>query len=412
MSIAEGYYQRQDYAAAEQAMGQAPPKRAKKPYTQWQDLRSRLLLAQGRYDEAIGALRAADAGADFDSYVRYYNLGVVLLQNGLGPQGATVLDRVGNVPGNDHDMISLSDSANLALGSWLLQNGQGATAIPVLERVELAGRYSDRALLDLGWAWLAPAGTKQARVMLGDERTQGPPPETVGALHHPFDTQNVYQRYHLRPFVRARLDDDRDARVKRALAVWSELLGREPTSDAVQEAYLAAGMALDDLGAHQEAAEQYGRGIKAMETASRAADEAGQYLRADAWVKDVLEASDTSTRFDRALRALPRPGVAVQLDGYMAGWSFQSGLQQYRTLEALDANLQDSTAGLGDEDAAQALRLQAAQQRQDIDGLKRAEIASLRQQLLDQLALRQRRLSKLLEGARLEMARVYDGVAQ
>ena len=104
--------------------------------------------------------------------------------------------------------------------------------------------------------------------------------------------------------------------------------------------------------------------------------------------------------------------MAVQLDGYMAGWSFQSGLQQYRTLEALDANLQDSTAGLGDEDAAQALRLQAAQQRQDIDGLKRAEIASLRQQLLDQLALRQRRLSKLLEGARLEMARVYDGVAQ
>ncbi|HWY24741.1 MAG TPA: hypothetical protein VNX47_07470 [Nevskia sp.] len=410
--IAESYYQRQDYAAAEQAMEQAPPKRAKKQYTQWQDLRARLLLAQGRYSEAIGALKAADAGADFDAYVRYYNLGMVLLQNGLGQQGATVLDRIGSVPGNDHDMMSLSDSANLALGFWLLQNGQGATAIPVLQRIELYGRYSDRALLDLGWAWLAPAGTKQVRTMLGDERTQGPPPETVGAQQYPYDTQNVYQRYHLRPFVRAKLDGDRDARIKRALAAWSELLGREPTSEAVQEAYLAAAMALDDIGAHQEAAEQYDRGLKVLETAMRAVDEAGQYVRADLWVNDVLEAGDASTRFDRSLHALPRPGVALQLDGTMAGWAFQSGLQQYRTLEALDANLRDSSAGSGDEDAAQALRRQVAELRQDIDGLKRDEITLLRQQLLDQLALRQRRLSRLLEGSRFELARVYDREAQ
>jgi len=410
--IAEGYYQRQDYTAAEQAMEQVPPKRARKQYTQWQDLRSRLLLAQSRYDEALDALQAANAGADFDSYVRYYNLGVVLMQNGLGQQGATVLDRVGSVRGNDHDMILLSDKANLALGSYLLQNGQGATAIPVLERIEVTGRYSDRALLDLGWAWLAPAGTKQARVMLGDERTQGPSPETMGALLYPFDTQNVYQRYHLRPFIRAKLDQDRDTRVKRALAAWSELLGRDSGSDAVQEAYLAAGMALDDLGAQQEAAELYGHGVKALETASLAAEEAGQYVRADLWVGDVLEDGQASTRLDRRLRALPRPSVAMLLYGYMAGWDFQSGLLHYRSLEALDANLQDSTAGLGDDDAAQALRRQGTSLRQDIDRLKQAEIALLRRQLLDQLALRQRRLSKLLEGARFELARIYDGETQ
>jgi hypothetical protein len=406
--IAEGYYQRQDYAAAEQAMGQAPPKRAKKQYNQWQDLRSRLLLAQSRYEEAITALKAADAGADFDSYVRYFNLGVALIQNGVGQQGVTVLDRVGSVHGNDHDMVSLSDDANLALGSYLLQNGQGATAIPVLERIELRGRYSDRALLDLGWAWLAPAGSKQARVMLGDERTQGPPPETVGAMLYPYDTQNIYQRYHLRPFVRAKLDHDRDTRIKHALAIWAELLGRDSGSDAVQEAYLAAGMALDELGARRGAAELYSRGIKTLEAASLAAEEAGRYVRADLWVGDVLEADQVSTRLDRRLRSLPRPGVAAQLYGYMAGWAFQSGLLQYRSLEALDVNLQDGATGIGDDDGAQALRRQQADLRQDIDVLKRDQIALLRQQLLDQLAQRQRRLSKLMEGARFEMARVYD----
>lgn len=406
--IGEAYYERQDYAGAEAAMAEPPARRAKKAYSHWQDLRSRILLAQNRFDEAALALKAAEAGADFESYVRYYNLGVALIQNGLGPQGVTVLDRVGSVPGNTRDMQALSDRANLALGAYLLQNGQGATAIPVLQRIELTGPYSDRALLELGWAWLAPPGDKQARVMLGDERTQGPPPETVAALHLPYDTQNVYQRYHLRPFVRARLDQERDARIKRALVAWSELMGRDSSGDAVQESYLAAAVALDGLGAHQEAAELYDRGVQALDTAYHATDEAAQYLRGGPWVGELLD-SPAGTRVDRTLRQLPRPGVAVQLDRYLAGWSFHNGLEQYRVLQTLAANLDAATAGIGEGEAQQALRGEAARLCADIDGLKDAEVAALRQQLLDQLELRRRRLSKLIEGARFEVARIYDG---
>lgn len=410
--IGEAWYERQDYPGAEAAMGAPPSRRAKKAYSHWQDLRSRILLAQGRFDTAAEALKAAEAGADFESYVRYYNLGVALVQNGFGPQGATVLDRVGNVPGNNHDMHALSDRANLALGAYLLENGQGATAIPVLQRIEISGPYSDRALLELGWAWLAPPGDKQARVMLGDERTQGPPPETVGALRRPFDTQNVYQRYHLRPFVRARLDQDRDARVKRALVAWSELLGRDSASDAVQEAHLAAAVALDGLGAHQEAAELYDRGVQALDAADRAAGEAAQYVRGGRWVGELLDADAGATRIDRNLHHLPPPGVAVQLYGTMAGWGFQNGLEQYRVLQALAANLDASLAEAGEGEAAPELRQEAGRLRADLEALQGAEVAALRQQLLDQLELRHRRLAKLIEGARFEVARIYDGAAR
>ncbi len=426
--IAEGYYQRNDYAHAEQALGKSPTHRDKKLLTGWQDLKARILMAQGRFDEANGVLKGAAIGADFESYVRYYNLGVALITDGLVPQGVTVLDRVGTVVSNDRDMLALSDSANLALGSYLLEQGQGATAIPILERIQISGRYSDRALLNLGWAWLAPVGQKQVRVMLGDERTVGPPPETVGALHVPFDNQNLYQRYHLRPFIRAKLEGDKGVRTRRALAIWSELIGRDAASEPVQEGLLAAAVALDNLGAHQEAAELYVRATAALESSSRSLDDSEKYVRGGQWVGDILSAGKESARFDHVLRNLPKPVVAMQLDNFIAGWRFQSGLQRYRDLEALGVNLKAYDAGLAryadisnaqaaettdsDHEALESMRADVADLRGRIDVYKIDEVAVLRQGLLDELDARRRLLLKLLGGARLEVARAYDGATQ
>ncbi len=442
--IAEVYYQRNDYAHAQQALGDSPSRRDKKQLTGWQDVKARILMAQGRFDEANGLLKATAIGADFESYVRYYNLGISLITDGLVPQGGTVLDRVGTIVSTDRDMLALSDSANLVLGSYLLQHGQGATAIPILERIQIRGRYSDRALLNLGWAWLAPAGQKQTRVMLGDERMVGPPPETVGALHGPFDDQNLYQRYHLRPFIRARLDGDKGAKTKQALAIWSELIGRDASSEPVQEGFLAAALALDNLGAHQEATELYVRAAAALESTSRSLDDSAAYVRGEQWVGDVLSAGKESTRFDHVLRNLPKPVVAMQLDNFIAGWSFQSGLQRYRDLDALAVNLKNYDAGLtryadarnsptlddskpapvagSDQDTARtvdsdseellATRSSVVDLRSRIDSSKSQEVVALRQQLLDDLSGKQQLLAKLLGGAQLEVARAYDGAMQ
>ena len=51
--------------------------------------------------------------------------------------------------------------------------------------------------------------------------------------------------------------------------MWSELIGRDASSESVQEGLLAAAQALNDLGAHEEAAELlFGRAVKALESES------------------------------------------------------------------------------------------------------------------------------------------------
>ena len=440
LGIAEAYYQRQDYIRAERALGAAPSRRSKLQFAAWLDLKGRILMAQGQFSEAYAVLKATDMAADFDSYVRYYNYGIALIVNGLVPQGITVLDRVGSVVSNDRDMLALRDSANLALGSYLLQNGQGATAIPILERIEINGRYSDRALLNLGWAWLAPPGQQQIRTMLGDERTVGPPPESVGALHSPLDSQNLYQRYHLRPFIRAKLEGDKAARIKRALAIWSELIARDAGSEPVQEGFLAAALALDDLGAHTEATELYSRAVTALESSRRSLDDCRNYVQSEQWVIDLLSAGNESTRFDPGLRNLPRPAIAMLLDDLFAGSAFQSGLREFQDLEVLSANLNASDAALSgfekrpvgdsarsspdiqnadsattlgwDAQDLQALHESLATLNRRINSAKSDEVAVMRQELLSEVDHKQRFITRLLGGAHLEVARAYDGATQ
>ena len=75
--LLEAYYQRDEYPQAELALGDSPSRRDKNVLIEWQDLRARILMAQGRFDEANSVLKATAIEADFNSYVRYYNLGVL-----------------------------------------------------------------------------------------------------------------------------------------------------------------------------------------------------------------------------------------------------------------------------------------------------------------------------------------------
>jgi len=109
--LAEAFYGRGDWSAAWDTLGgETPPSKASERGP-WRDLACRILLAQGRLNEAAGLLRDADTAADFDAYVRYYNLGVALVASGDVGQGLTVLERVGSVLSNDPQMTALSDRA-------------------------------------------------------------------------------------------------------------------------------------------------------------------------------------------------------------------------------------------------------------------------------------------------------------
>src|ERR1700761_4821590 len=92
-----------------------------------------------------------------------YNLGVALIKDGRVGQGVNMLDRVGRLTPVDSETLALRDKAHLALGYQFLSSDQGGTAVPILGRVRSEGPFSTRALLWMGWAYLAPHGSRQKK---------------------------------------------------------------------------------------------------------------------------------------------------------------------------------------------------------------------------------------------------------
>src|SRR6202012_3383510 len=119
------------------------------------------------YGEAADILTQADSG-EMTNFMRY-NLGVALINDGRVGQGVNMLDRVGRLTPFDSEALALRDKANLTLGYHFLRTRQGGTAIPIFGRVRTTGPYSNRALLGLGWAYLAPRGDRQGKTEVGDE---------------------------------------------------------------------------------------------------------------------------------------------------------------------------------------------------------------------------------------------------
>jgi hypothetical protein len=344
LDLAEADLQRGTYAAADEALGVPPGSGEEATLSRWRDIKSRLLIAQGRLGEAAEFLRGNSAAADYASYLRYYNLAVARIANGSADQGLTILDRVGQLQATSPPLQALIDRANLALGAYFLRNRQGATAIPILERIGIEGIYANRALLDLGWAWLAPAGPVQERVEIGDERTVGAPPESVGQRSGRKDDQNLYQRYDLDPFTRVHADDDVTARRKRALAVWSQILGRDPEDEAVQETLLAVAYTLEQIGAHRESVGYLEKADNALGLSLSSLDNAVKYVEGDSFVNDLLEDSSQPNRFQRGLNRLPPPALAKYVYETLADARFQGLVADYRDLHVLSEELQSWTA--------------------------------------------------------------------
>ena len=260
----------------------------------WQDLTSRVLLAQGRFGEAAKVLMDPDNASEQTPYMRF-NLGVALLGDGRTGQGVNVLDRVGRISPTDSDTLALRDKANLNLGYHFLKDQQGGTSIPLFNRVRTVGPYSNRALLGLGWAYLVPRGQKQKKVELGDEAPDNKPGafgsfSTIGVLLRPgySDTGSLYQRAHLQPFRFQRVDPQEEAQFKQALVPWVELVGRDPMDPAVQEGMLAIPYTLDRLGAHIQAQQYYERAINALEQTRQHLDAAISHAKSGVMVETMI----------------------------------------------------------------------------------------------------------------------------
>ena len=343
LRLAEFYYQRGYYP---KAVAELESMRANLPHEltlDWEDLLSRTLLASGRYGAAVEVLNNSDLSAA-SPFMRY-NLGVALLADGRAGQGVNVLDNVGQMRPNDPETLALRDKVNLGLGYHYLRLQDGGTAIPLFSRVRSVGPYSDRALLGLGWAYLAPQGDTQRKAALGNDL----PPDnavaqfsTIGVLLRPgfVDPDILYRRNGLAPLKLTKADKDRQAALQHALVPWVELIGRDPMDPAVQEGMLAIPFALDRLGAHAQAQQYYERAIDALEQTHKRLDEAEDHVRSGRMINTIVKRdADAETGWTWKLKDLPDAAETFYLQGLLADNHFQEALKDFRDVRLLQRAL-------------------------------------------------------------------------
>ena len=255
-------------------------------------LASNVLMAQGRYSEAVGALQQA-GGDDWAPYARF-NLGVALVRSGSAEEGRRLLESVGTMAAQSDEERSLRDRANLALGFAHLQERAGEPAVVALSRVRLDGPFTNRALLGLGWA---------------ESDVQRP---------------------------------------ERALVSWLELREGRLLDSAVQESFLAVPYAYAQLASNGQAAQQYRLAVQAYAEEATRIDESIAAIRAGGFLDAILDAApqDATVGWFWQLQNVPDAPHTRYLYHLLASHEFQEGLKNYRDLRIMQRNLERSRESL------------------------------------------------------------------
>jgi tetratricopeptide (TPR) repeat protein len=283
--LARLYFQKEQPVNAQQALERI---RGKVPDAIRDDvafLRAQVLMANGRFSDAVNLLRDLQNAKSLEGFAAY-NLGIALWRDGHLEEGGRQLDRAGQISSNEPATLAMKDKSNLVLGSALLENKHADLARQYLERVRLSGPYSNRALLAAGWA------------------------------------------------------DVSDGRYERAVVPWTLLVQRDVTDRSVQEGLLALPFAYGKLNVYGKAALLYGKALESFGgelgklTASIKSIHDGKFL-------DALRREELKQDGDWLvkLRNLPESPETYYLMDLMASHDFQTSLRNYLDLEELREKL-------------------------------------------------------------------------
>jgi len=327
---------------------------------QWQDLLSRTLTAQARYGDAVEVLTEMKNGDQQSAFTRY-NLAVALINTNRVAEGETILDKIGRSTPKDTESYALRDKANLTLGYHFLQKEQGGTAKPIFARVRVEGPFSNRALLGMGWAELAPQGEKQKKADIGDSVAEANPLAslaTLGILLNPARLeQDAYKNAGLRNFNIDKIEKSQEANLRRALVPWAELINRDPMDPAVQEGMLAIPFALDRVGAHIEAQQFYEKAVSLLEESRRRIDTSVQHIKENRMVETIVRRDvDSEAGWNWRLRDLPDAPETFYLQTVIAQNRYQEALKNYRDIRFLSRTLDGLKTRLDQLDVVYASR--------------------------------------------------------
>ena len=248
-------------------------------------LRAEILMANGRFTEAVKVLRGLVGVKSLDGFAQY-NLGIALLKSGQVEEGYQQLDRAGQIAGTNRGALGIRDKANLVLGTALFEAKKAEPAARYLDRVRLSGPFSTRALLASGWA---------------------------NASLNRFD---------------------------RALVPWSLLVKRNVTDKAVQEGMLALPYAYAELHVYGKAALLYGQALDAYGQELTKLDNSLKSIREGKFLQALLrEELKQDKDWVVKLRSLPETPETYYLTELMASNDFQESLKNYLDLDELSKKM-------------------------------------------------------------------------
>src|SRR5690242_17484032 len=248
-------------------------------------LRANVYMATGQPGEAVKVLAQLKSDERLAGFVAY-NLAIALLQDGRTQEAIEQLDKAGQMPGGDPASLAIRDKSNLVLGTILFESGNFERARQALDRVHLAGPFSNQALLRAGWA---EASAEQ------------------------YD---------------------------RALVPWNILVDREPTDAAVQEVTLAVPHAYSNMNLYGRAAIGYGRALELFTNQIKRVDASIGSIKEGRFLSALIrEESREDETWVITLRNLPDAPETYYLMDLMASHDFQTALQNYLDLEELRSKL-------------------------------------------------------------------------
>jgi tetratricopeptide (TPR) repeat protein len=270
--LAKIWLQRGYLAESQQALENIKGKLPKELEPERQMLQAQILIDQGEYDKAIEILNAWRGKNEWSSYAKF-NLSVAMVRSGRVNSAVGMLNEIGNLDPYNEELSALRDKANLALGYAYLQDGQPLSAKPALQRVRLAGPFSNKALLGVGWA---------------DAETDNYP---------------------------------------RALVPWMELRGRDLLDPAVQESMLAIPFAMAKLDSISQAADHYLNAIEAFYEETARIDQTIERIESGALFDEFLAQDPMGTTgWYWTLESLPEGPESRYLFHLLASHEFQEGL--------------------------------------------------------------------------------------
>ncbi|MCZ6498451.1 MAG: hypothetical protein O6765_06990 [Gammaproteobacteria bacterium] len=308
--LAKIWYQRGYLAEARAALARIKNRLDVELESERQMLSARVLMDQGRFDQALTILEAwHDPEAQWVGYAKY-NIGVTLVRLDRVAEGAAILDSVGQLDLGNPALRGLRDKANLALGYAWLQAGRPLEAKAPLQRVRLNGPFSNKALLGVGWS---------------------------DAAVESFDA---------------------------ALVPWMELRQRSLLDPAVQEALLAVPYAFSRLGADEQAATHYLNAVAAFDVELSRVESSIDSVKAGEFIASLLDAEVLdASGWQWRMAALPDSNETRYLYELVASHRFQEGLKNYRDLQFLRGNLDRWLQSLGAFDDILDARQRAFDQR-------------------------------------------------